>query len=343
MNSLSHKFPHTIYINGIGSVSIQNENKLEVPDSSETKHIRCQDPDFSAYIPPMVARRMSKIIKRAIVSSKMALADAHIEMPDAIISGTGLGCIEDTEKFLTAMIQNQETLLQPTHFIQSTHNTISSQIAMQLKCYGYNNTYSHLGISFESALLDAFLQIKTGACENALVGGYDEMTPNYFLMLSKLGFWEYCFAGEGCTNLALSNQKTQNTYCKIEGIHLFYNPKNLSDIKEEIVHFLTMANLNVEDIDYVMTGKNGDPENDAVYYDIYSNLIQLPQLSYKLLSGEYFTASAFGIALVAKLLKMQAMPENISKNTGAKQSVRNILFHQHFRNRAHALILLSLC
>jgi 3-oxoacyl-(acyl-carrier-protein) synthase len=332
-----------IYLNGIGAISIQSENKLEIPDISETKHIRCQDIDFSTYIPPMVARRMSKIIKRAIASSKMALTDANLEMPDAIISGTGLGCIEDTEKFLTAMIQNNETLLQPTHFIQSTHNTISSQIAMQLKCYGYNNTYSHLGISFESALLDAFLQIKTGACENVLVGGYDEMTPNYFLMLSKLGFWEHCFAGEGCTSLVVSNQKTPNTYCKIDAVHLFYNPKNLTDMKDEIAHLLQMAALNVEDIDCVMTGKNGDPENDAVYHAIYSDLVPLPQLSYKLLSGEYFTVSAFGIALAANLLKTQTIPENIAKNNEHAPTVRTILFHQHFHNRAHALILLSLC
>jgi 3-oxoacyl-(acyl-carrier-protein) synthase len=338
-----HKPTPIIYINGIGSISIQNENSMALPDFSETKHLHCQDPDFSTYIPPMVARRMSKIIKRAIASSKMALTDANLEMPDAIISGTGLGCIEDTEKFLTAMIQNNETLLQPTHFIQSTHNTISSQIAMQLKCYGYNNTYSHLGISFESALLDAFLQIKTGACENVLVGGYDEMTPNYFLMLSKLGFWEYCFAGEGCTSLVVSNQKTPNSYCKIDAVHLFNNSKNPSGIKEEIAHLLKMADLNMEDIDYVMTGKNGDPENDAVYHDIYSHLMPLPQLSYKLLSGEYFTASAFGIALSAMLLKTQKIPEHISKNNDSKPLVRRILFHQHFHNRAHALILLSLC
>jgi len=331
------------YINGIGTISIQAHEEWMAPDISETKHIRCQEPDFSAYIPPMVARRMSKIIKRAVVSSKMALTDANIEMPDAIVSGTGLGCVEDTEKFLTAMIQNHETLLQPTHFIQSTHNTISSQIAMQLKCYGYNNTYSHLGISFESALLDAFLQIKTGACAHVLVGGYDEMTPNYFRMLSKLDFWEHCFAGEGCTSLVVSNQKTPNTYCKIEAIHLFYNLNNQSAIEEEVAHLLKTAAINLEDIDYVMTGTNNDPDNDTVYHAIYSNLIHLPQLSYKLLSGEYFTASAYGVALAAKLLKTQKVPENISKNNNTEFSARRILFHQHFHNQAHALILLSLC
>jgi 3-oxoacyl-(acyl-carrier-protein) synthase len=330
----------SIYINGIGSVSIQSENQLEIPDFFENKHIRCQDPDFSAYIPQMAARRMSKIIKRAIASSKMALADAGLEMPDAIISGTGLGCIEDTEKFLSAMIQNNETLLQPTHFIQSTHNTISSQIAMLLKCYGYNNTFSHLAISFESALLDVFLQIITHACQNVLVGGYDEMTQNYHLMLAKLGFWDHCFSGEGCTSFIVTKEQSLTTYCKIEAVHLFNCPKNYSAIHDEITHVLRNSNLDIEDIDFVLTGKNGDPLNDAVYNTIYDSL---PQLSYKQFSGEYFTASAFGIALAAKILKTQTIPKSYFEIKEIKQPIRHILFHQHFHNQAHALILLSSC
>jgi 3-oxoacyl-(acyl-carrier-protein) synthase len=332
-----------VYINGIGSVTIQNQDQLVIPDISENQYIRCQDTDFSTSIPPMVARRMSKIIKRAIASSKMALADAGLEMPDAIISGTGLGCIEDTEKFLTAMIQNNETLLQPTHFIQSTHNTISSQIAMQLKCFGYNNTYSHLGISFESALLDAFLQIQTGACENVLVGGYDEMTPNYHLMLSKLNFWDGCFSGEGCIGLILSNQKTPNTYCKIDAIELFYSLKSTEEMEQHINNLLKSNNLDKDNVDAVMLGCSGNPNNDYVYNSMTDFWKTIPQLHYKQFSGEYFTASAFGIKLCAQLLKSQIIPENVCKKNQIRTPVRNILFHQHFHNQAHALILLSSC
>jgi len=332
-----------VYINGIGSVTIQNQEQLAIPDISETRYIRCQDPDFSIFIPQMVARRMSKIIKRAIASSKMALADAGFEMPDAIISGTGLGCIEDTEKFLTAMIQNNETLLQPTHFIQSTHNTISSQIAMQLKCYGYNNTYSHLGISFESALLDACLQLQTGTCENVLVGGYDEMTPNYHQMLSKLNFWDGCFSGEGCIGFVVSNQQNSNSYCKIEALELFYNPKNAEEIEQHINNLLKNNNLTKVHLDAVMLGYSGNPSNDCVYEAMNDFWGAIPQLAYKQFSGEYFTASAFGIKLAAQILKTQIVPENMCRKNEIRTPIRRILFHQHFHNQAHALILLSSC
>jgi len=332
-----------VYINGIGAVSIQNQDRLVIPDISETKHIRCQDPDFSVYIPPMIARRMSKIIKRAIASSKMALTDAGLEMPDAIISGTGLGCIEDTEKFLTAMIQNHETLLQPTHFIQSTHNTISSQIAMQLKCYGYNTTYSHLGISFGTALLDTFLQIKTGACQNVLVGGYDEMTPNYHLMLSKLNFWEGCFSGEGCVSLIVSGQQTPDTYCKIEAMDMFYRPGSTEEIEQKVLDLLKNNNLTKDDLDAVMLGCNGNPQNDSVYDAMTGFWGTIPQLTYRQFSGDYFTATAFGIQLTAKILKTQTVPEKACRKNQVHTPIRRILFQQHFQNHAHALILLSVC
>ena len=61
--------------------------------------------------------------------------------------------------------------------MQSTHNTVSSMIAIHLGCHGYNATYSHTGASLESALLDAWLQISLGDIDTALVGKFDEVAP----------------------------------------------------------------------------------------------------------------------------------------------------------------------
>ena len=131
-----------IYIKGMGNISIQDtlgKNFIDAPVSYSEPYIRCIEPNFKDFINPLQLRRMSRIIKRAIASSLTAVEQSGIAVPEAIISGTGLGCIEDTEKFLSAMIENEEKFLQPTYFIQSTHNTISSQIAIYLKCHSYNN------------------------------------------------------------------------------------------------------------------------------------------------------------------------------------------------------------
>ncbi len=145
------------------------------------------DPDYSGMFSVMEARRMSRLMKRALASSQQALSQAGLAVPDAVITGTGLGCIENTEHFLKSLTGISDQPLRPTHFMQSTHNTIGSLIAIRLGCHGYNATYSQGAVSFESALLDAFVQLQMGLLENALVGAFEEMTPDFAAILAKTG------------------------------------------------------------------------------------------------------------------------------------------------------------
>lgn len=135
-----------------------------------------EEADVRKYVTPGEARRMCRILKRAVYTSFEALRHSGIECPDAIITGTAMGCMENSEKFLTDICRNGEQLLKPTLFMQSTHNTIASMTGILLKCHGYNMTYSQGGVSFTSALLDAWLQIRAGEINNALVGCHDELT-----------------------------------------------------------------------------------------------------------------------------------------------------------------------
>ena len=125
-------------------------------------------------IPPMVARRLSSLLKRALLTALVTLQRVGISSPDAIVTGTAMGCVHDTVCFLKEIKERGEELLKPTHFMQSTHNTIGSLIAIYTHSHGYNNTFSHGRESLHSALLDAQLQIEMGESRNALVGLYDE-------------------------------------------------------------------------------------------------------------------------------------------------------------------------
>ena len=113
-----------VYINGIGSISIQGLEKPELPDWGKDNYLRCSEPDFSKYTSPILSRRMSKIIKRSIVASKLCLEDANVEMPDTIISGTGLGCIEETEKWTgyTLYRRNREAFIPPCQRVKKLSN-----------------------------------------------------------------------------------------------------------------------------------------------------------------------------------------------------------------------------
>ena len=86
-----------------------------------------------------------------------------------------MGCVRDSEKFVSAIIDNDEQYLTPTSFIQSTHNTVGGQIALGIGCKGYNFTYVHSSNSFESSLLDAKLMLQNDEANTILIGGVDEL------------------------------------------------------------------------------------------------------------------------------------------------------------------------
>ena len=130
----------TVYIHSVASISAQktfdnNEFLNEFVDYDDNV-LNAIDPIYKDFIPPAAARRMAKGIKMSVVAAKIALQEAGLEQIDAIISGTGMGCVRDSEKFVGAIIDNDEQYLTPTSFIQSTHNTVGGQIALELQCKG---------------------------------------------------------------------------------------------------------------------------------------------------------------------------------------------------------------
>ena len=133
--------------------------------------------DYKEYISPKEGRRMGKLMKAATLTSLMALREAGVECPDAIITATANGMLETSEKFLVDMVDNGEETLSPTLFMQSTHNTIGSAIAIRTKCHGYNITYTQGKDSMKWALRDAERLIRMGKAKTVLVGCHDESSP----------------------------------------------------------------------------------------------------------------------------------------------------------------------
>lgn len=148
--------------------------------------------EYSRYLPPMKARRMGKLQKRALVTAIKAMEISGIGEPDAILNGTAMGCMENTVQMLNGLAAEGEAMNMPTCFMQSTHNTVASMMAIYTKNHGYNNTYSHRTVSFELALQDAFLRLRTGRLRTALVCANDELTelqlhnPTFFGQLEVL-------------------------------------------------------------------------------------------------------------------------------------------------------------
>lgn len=155
-------------------------SRVEITSEEELEGIR-------KYVKPLEVRRMGKIMKSSLLSSMEALSQANIEKPDAIITGTIYGCLEYSELLLEQMKEEGETMLKPTHFMQSTHNTIGSNIAIKTKCHGYNVTYTQGVESLEWAIRDAEMLIKEGKAKTVLVGCHDESTPLFNSLLERDG------------------------------------------------------------------------------------------------------------------------------------------------------------
>ena len=231
-----------IYIRSAAQISVQKplcEDWMTDPVRLSGEYLRSQDPDFKQFLNPMQARRMGLILKRAIAVSLTALKDAGIECPDAIFTGTGLGCMENTENFLSAMCRDGEEMLPPTYFMMSTHNTISSAVAILLRCHGYNCTYSQKDISFESALLDAFIQLQAGRMGNALVGSHDETTPDTYRLLRGAGYFDATVtAAEASSAFVLSADSgslslSKGPLCELADVQILHSPANLESIVKE--------------------------------------------------------------------------------------------------------------
>ncbi len=349
----------TVYITGIGAISSQTEDSifLEKPIIYNSNIFQANSPNFKEYIPAMALRRMSKAIKMGLSAGKMALQDANVEIPDAIITGTGEGCKQDTEKFLESMLSQEEELLTPTSFIQSTHNTVGGQIALNLSCSGYNVTYSQESASMESALIDSILLLNEKSSLNSvLVGGVDEVSNR----ITSFGYLNGFLKQEEIENLSLFSQKSKGTitsegafffnlttenikdsYAQLKGVTNFKAESSI-EISEKITEFLLKNSLRSQDLDIVFLGKNGDLDQDKVYNELQNTMFSKTcQLAYKHLSGDFNTVTGFAIWLSCLIFKKQQIPDVLKLNAISGANPKNILLYNLSSNTSHSLILLQ--
>lgn len=177
--------------------------------------------DIKLLIPDAGMRRRMGRVLRMSVSTAVECAggiDRIMEL-DSIITSTGFGCLTDSEKFLRNVINDNEQLLNPTPFIQSTFNTIGGQIALLGHNHCYNVTYVNKSHGFEDALLDAFLRMDDGESKSALVGCYDESTQSLHIIMERLGLLRGMGGSDGCTFVKLTSKQHSGCIAEICGIH----------------------------------------------------------------------------------------------------------------------------
>jgi 3-oxoacyl-(acyl-carrier-protein) synthase len=336
-----------VYILSADVVSPQAsfEQMLEAPLNYTGDQLSCVEPDYTQYVDAKLIRRMSRIIKMGVAAASEALAHANQSSPDAIITGTAYGCLADTDQFLTRLVEFKETLLSPTAFIQSTHNTVAAQIALMLKCHNYNNTYVHKGSSFEAALTDAISLLEEGDAQNVLVGAADEITEKSHAILKRFGLYKQdgeslqltqsdskgTMAGDGAAFFVVSNEP-DNALAQLTGFANYYKTDKPAHILIE--DFLQERGVALTDIDLVIAGNNGDIREDK-HYDVLKQLIGADRLTtFKQYCGEYPTASAFALWMATHIIK---------KGSFNSKPVKQLLVYNNYLLNYPALYLLKAC
>lgn len=352
-----------MYIRATGNISPQktfgHPPFLTEPVEHSGNRLACAEPEYKEIIDVKLIRRMSRIIRMGVAAAMECLQEAGVKQPDAIITGTAYGCLEDTGLFLSKMIENNEELLTPTAFIQSTHNTIGAQIGLMLQCNNYNNAFVHRGFSFESALLDGMMLLQEKGAANVLVGAVDEITDISHTILSRFGFYKQesvsnlnlykakskgTIAGEGASFFLLTDEPSAADYAKLDGLTTFYKPAGINEIEENILSFLAIHSLTLNDIDLVIEGKNGDPSSDELFEQLQQTVFSKNNLiNYKHLCGEYPTSTAFALWVAANIIKTGSVPAVLEYKGLKENKINRILIYNNYLNLHHSLILASAC
>jgi 3-oxoacyl-[acyl-carrier-protein] synthase II len=300
-----------MYINACSTISHQNSfqnenwiNELTLLDEASD----LVSPNYKEFITPAALRRMSKIIRMGLTCGKECVNQSGIDNPDAIIVGTGLGCLADTEKFLNNAL-TIKGLIPPTSFIQSTHNTIAGQISLELKNHNYNVTHTQNSLSFEHALIDAILCLNDDDT-NILVGAADEEIPLLDELAEQFGLNSISNKLTSSSSFfMLSNEKTKTSKAKLVDSHTV--GLNTSEPTKVINDFLESNNISLDDVDLVLSNSYGTVSNDAIK-KLFGSIEVTPIEQY---AGYHLTTSAFAMHLGVEKLNQASIKRVLIYNS----------------------------
>ena len=177
---------------------------------SGASYVSADEPDYKEVITDANSRRrMGRLLKMAVWCGLKSLDGVPSEMVAGIITSTGAGFMKDTISFGSSIFDREETLLNPSPFMQSTFNTASGYIALIRKIHAYNTTYVQQADGFAASLVDAAMLLDDAGEGNvALVGAFDEVTPEVDVIRQRLGLYRvgdgFLPLGEGAAAFLLS-------------------------------------------------------------------------------------------------------------------------------------------
>jgi 3-oxoacyl-(acyl-carrier-protein) synthase len=318
---------------------------FDVPSASPPDQARvyaCGEFGVEQFIAPAQRRRLSRIQRMVLASARRSLSAELVAASApgriAVAIGTGLGSLNDTAAFLENMIQKEERAPRPAFFTNSVHNSLASQVALELNLTGLNSTPIQREVSFEFALWQAANEIALGHADLALVGAADELNSYALAAGMRWGWWnepspeirpfagepnsrQRPLPGEGCAMFALGRaDATAQPLAWVSAIRTGRRAPGLGENFDAgaearwLQETLERDGLSVRDVDLLLTGANGWQRLDQAYRNVAATLSRLAGRriacgAYKQSCGEHYSASAFGFLTAIGLVLGEIAPE----------------------------------
>jgi 3-oxoacyl-[acyl-carrier-protein] synthase II len=324
---------------------------LDTLRESADNKLQALEPRYEG-IPANVLRRMSKTVKLGITAAMPLIEAEH--SPQGIIMGSGNGGMEESGQFLNQIVEYDEDMLTPGNFVQSTPNTVTSQLCLLLKRREYNITHVQRGLSFENALMDTDMLLMEYPDNTYLLGGVDEIA-SYNHEIDKLSGW---FRQEAVSNKDIYLNTASGSIAG-EGVAMFlagltpkgamarlqaYSLSTTTDagvFQQQLQQFLQQHLAHGEQIDLLLSGDGGD-SRQTQFYEFSEALMNADTTigRFKHMCGEYPTASAFALWLSCSLVSGDIeLPAHAVKRQGSAKQYSTILIHNTHKGAQHSLML----
>lgn len=196
---------------------------------------KAQADGLDAFVPKRALRRVDPFARMALLSSHLAIEDSSLEIENmsrvGIVFGSGHGASQTTFKFLDGIIDDGDVGASPTHFANSVHNALASQVSIFMKTTGPCSTVT----CFEHSVSQVFFMAQTwldeGIVDFVLAGfgdeycdvlGYASAGYNGYSVKKNepLNFEKCSFSpGEGHLTFLLTRTDVESKYGKLETIN----------------------------------------------------------------------------------------------------------------------------
>jgi 3-oxoacyl-[acyl-carrier-protein] synthase II len=147
----------------------------------------------SAYLAPKERKRVDRIGLFSIITTKLALAEAGIEVDESnrarigVIVGTGVGPMESMEEFSAPVVDEGPAMANPAVFPNTVYNAAGGQVALRVGAVGVASTVTAAHAAGASAVCYAFDLASRDQADAVVAVAADSLTDTVLQAYRELG------------------------------------------------------------------------------------------------------------------------------------------------------------